>query len=159
MKVPSVLLLLFRVFKKSNNKPNNIETINTDDIEYFTWNNLTFDAKPSNVYDGDTFSACWLYNGHIHKYRCRCSGYDSPEIKPLLSTLNREQVIRSAKNAKERFIELLNQDPYITIKCGKNEKYGRILVYVYNKTNGNKSLNQIMIDEGYGYVYNGGKKK
>ena len=134
-------------------------TINTDEHELFSWEGKTFVGKPCDVYDGDTLSVCWYYNGEIVKYRCRCNGYDSPEMRPSLSLPNRDEVKAKALEAKNRFKELLQQDSTITIKCDKFEKYGRTLITIFNKTNGNKSLNQIMIDEGYGYVYTGGTKR
>ena len=97
--------------------------------------------------------------GKIIKYRCRCLGYDSPEMKPLLTLENRDEIKKKAILARDKFSELLLQDSTITIKCGKFEKYGRLLVNVYNNTNGEKSLNQIMIDEKHGYEYFGGKKQ
>lgn len=136
-----------------------IADVDPDDLEYFTWENKTFIAKPSHVYDGDTFTATWCYNNELIKYRCRCLGYDSPEMKPRLNNPDRDEIKIKANIAKERFIQLLNQDPTITIVCGEFDKYGRVLVNIYNDTNGEKSINDMMIDEGFGYVYHGGTKQ
>ena len=136
-----------------------ISEIDTDSIKYFDWSDQTFEAKPCNIYDGDTFSACWYYKGDIIKYRCRCLGYDSPEMKVSKTNEKRDEIKASAVIAKNKFIELLTQDDTIIIVCDKFDKYGRVLVKVYNKHNGPRSLNDIMINEGYGYVYNGGTKR
>jgi endonuclease YncB( thermonuclease family) len=133
--------------------------IDTDSYKLFSWCNKTIIGKPCNVYDGDTLSICWFHDDNIVKYRCRCLGYDSPEMRPLKSIENRDEIKRLAVIAKERFIELLNQDQTITVDCKEFDKYGRVLVTIYNKTNGNKSLNQIMIDENHGYEYYGGTKR
>lgn len=135
-----------------------LNNINTDDIPYFTWEGKQFKSKPCNIYDGDTLSMCWIDNGRIIKYRFRCLGYDSPEMRPLKSLPNRDEEIRKAKLAKERLTELVTKMPYVTIHCGKFDKYGRILANIYNGVD-EKSVNDIMVEEGHGYEYFGGTKK
>ena len=134
--------------------------INPKVVPYFTWKGKIFLAKPCNIYDGDTFSICWIWKGDSIKYRCRCLGYDSPEMKPLLSNPNRDKEKELAKKAKERFEELIfaNPDQVVKIECGDFDKYGRILVTVWNNIN-EKSINEIMIEEGHGKPYNGGTKE
>ena len=133
--------------------------INTDDIKYFSFQGLTFDAKACNIYDGDTFSAVFVFRGEPIKYRCRCMGYDSPEMKPPLSKPNRDEEMKHAKIAKARFTELLQKSPdgLIKLECLAFEKYGRILVNVYNNVD-HDSLNTIMVREGHGKAYDGGHK-
>ena len=91
-----------------------VAILNTDDYEYFSWENMKLVAKPCNIYDGDTFSACWYYGDKVIKYRCRCLGYDSPEMRPRLNLEGRDEVKLNALKAKERFPELLEQDSTIT---------------------------------------------
>ena len=136
-----------------------VAILNTDDYEYFSWENMKLVAKPCNIYDGDTFSACWYYGDKVIKYRCRCLGYDSPEMRPRLNLEGRDEVKSNALKAKERFTELLEQDSTITLDCKEFDKYGRVLVNVYNATNGDKSLNDIMVEEEFGYAYFGGTKR
>jgi endonuclease YncB( thermonuclease family) len=133
--------------------------LNTDDIKYFSFQGLTFDAKACNIYDGDTFSAVFVFRGEPIKYRCRCMGYDSPEMKPPLSKPNRDEEMKHAKIAKARFTELLQKSPdgLIKLECLAFEKYGRILVNVYNNVD-HDSLNTIMVREGHGKAYDGGHK-
>ena len=133
--------------------------LNTDDVKYFSFQGLTFDAKACNIYDGDTFSAVFVFRGEPIKYRCRCMGYDSPEMKPPLSKPNREEEMKHAKIAKARFTELLQKSPdgLIKLECLGFEKYGRILVNVYNNVD-HDSLNTIMVREGHGKAYDGGHK-
>jgi endonuclease YncB( thermonuclease family) len=143
---------------ESNIKLNLLNT-NIDEVKYFTFKNMVFDALPCNIYDGDTFSAVFVFNNRIIKYRCRCLGYDTAEMKPLLSKPNRDQEIELAIKAKNRFIELLEKNPnkLIKIECFDFDKYGRILVKIYNNID-NESINDIMIKEKHGKPYNGGKK-
>ena len=46
----------------------------------------------------------------------------------------------------------------VKIECFDFDKYGRLLVIVWNMVD-EKSINQIMLDEGYAKVYDGGKKE
>lgn len=128
-------------------------------LPLFSFQNKRFTAKPCEIYDGDTFSAIFEYRGEIIKYRCRCYGYDSPEMKPLLSKENREQEIAAAHKAKERFTELLQRgtNGLVEIHCGDFDKYGRILVTVYNESEA-ISINSTMLTEGHGKTYMGGHK-
>jgi len=129
------------------------------DIPYFNFKNKSFIAKPCNVYDGDTFSVIFDYKGELIKYRCRCYGYDTPEMRPSRKNPNRDQVKKLALLAKNRMIELLEAHPskLIKIECLDFDKYGRILIKAYNNVQ-NKSINEIMVEEGHGKWYDGGTK-
>jgi len=129
------------------------------DIPYFSFKDKTFYAMPCNIYDGDTFSVIFEYDGQLIKYKCRCMGYDCAEMKPLKSDPNRDHEKELAHKAKTRLIELLEKHPtkLIKIECGDFDKYGRLLITFYNMIDP-KSINQIMIDEGHGKPYDGGTK-
>lgn len=130
-----------------------------DKCDYFSFAGKTFYARACNIYDGDTFSIIFLHNNEVIKYRCRCLGYDSPEMKPSLSNPNREKEKALAVNAKNRITELLtkHESGLVFVECFEFDKYGRILVKVYNMID-EKSINEIMVEEGHGKVYDGGKK-
>ena len=129
-------------------------------VPLFSLKGKRFVAKPSNIYDGDTFSVIFEHNGNFIKYRCRCLGYDTPEMKPLKSNENRLIEKELAIKAKLKFEELLNkhETKMVKIDCFDFDKYGRLLVTVWNMVD-EKSINDIMVDEGYGKVYDGGKKE
>jgi endonuclease YncB( thermonuclease family) len=133
---------------------------NRESMRCFSFKGKTFYGLPTNVYDGDTFSLIFIYNREIIKYRCRTLGYDSPEMKPSLENPNREKEIEMAKLAKRRFQELLLKNPNgrVRVLCHKFDKYGRILVEVWNDVD-EKSINEIMVEEGHGKKYDGGKKE
>ncbi len=137
----------------------NLKDINEKDVEYFTFKGKRLRGKYCNVYDGDTFSLIFEYRGEVMKYKCRCLGYDTPEMKPPLNSPNREKEIEMAKKAKQRFIDLMNKssDGLIEVDCFEFDKYGRILVNVFNGVD-TKSLNDIMVEEGHGLRYDGGTK-
>ena len=163
--IKSTLLLLlmscfgcFKFYKSDRNLDVFSNLVNITDADYpaFTFKGKTFQAKVVKILDGDTLDVCFNWKGDIIRWRCRCFGYDSAEMKPLLSNKNRLKIINKAKSDKERFSELL-KDGLITIECGHFDKYGRILVeiYVHNQL---KSINKIMVEEGHGVPYFGGKK-
>ncbi len=158
-KIEDLIKINNELDKVHNKKSINLKEVNPDSIPYFTFKDKVFTALCSSVYDGDTFTAIFEYNNEIIKYKCRCYGYDSPEMKPLLSKENRDEEIKLAHKAKERFLELVNKsiNGLIRIECLDFDKYGRILVKVYNGVD-DKSINNIMIDEGHGKSYFGGTK-
>ena len=128
-------------------------------VNYFSLKGNVFYGLPCNIYDGDTFSVIFEYKGEIIKYRCRCNGYDSAEMKPSLNNPNRDHEKELAIKARERLIELLNkhETKLIKFECLDFDKYGRLLINFWNNVDG-KSINEIMINEGYGKPYDGGKK-
>ena len=143
-----------------NNLNIKLEPIKIDkDVNYFNFDGKTFIAKPCHVYDGDTFSVIFDYHGELIKYRCRCYGYDTPEMRPLLKNPNRDHEKKLAYAAKARIIELLEAHPskLIKIECLDFDKYGRLLIKAFNNVN-EKSINEIMVEEGHGKWYDGGTK-
>lgn len=134
----------------------------TDDkikqIPRYSYEGRVFYAKVCEIYDGDTCSIV-IVDGNCYNYkklRVRCYGYDSPEIKPSLSMVNRELEIEKAIKAKEYFIKLV-ENKTLKAHCGKFDKYGRVLVDFYDPWN-NLHINREMIDKGHGTVYFGGTK-
>lgn len=121
-----------------------------ENVPYFTFRGKQFVATPCHIYDGDTFSVVFQYRGEWIKYRCRCLGYDSPEMKPRLDAPGRDEEKESAQKAKMRLSELLHKHPSkkVRIECGDFDKYGRILVTVWNQVDP-LSINQQMLQEGH----------
>ncbi len=136
-----------------------LKSVNEKEVKYFSFAGRRLIVKPCNIYDGDTFSILFEWKGEVIKYRCRCVGYDTPEMKPSLKDPNREKEKQKALLAKMRFEELLakGKDGLVEVECGEFDKYGRILVTVYNGVD-QESLNDIMMKEGHGLPYDGGKK-
>lgn len=124
----------------------------------FSYEGQTFYVKVCEIYDGDTCSivivdgACYNYK----KIRVRCNGYDSPEIKPLLSVKDRDLEIENAKKAKI-YLTSLVENKILKARCGKFDKYGRLLVDFYDPWN-NMHINKNMIENGHGIPYFGGTK-
>ena len=117
-------------------------------------------CKVVNVYDGDTCKVVFKLNNELCRWNIRMTGYDTPEMRPPRNQPNREIEIAAAKEAKAFLIsKIMNENQLVYIKCGKFDKYGRLLGEIFINKNDKKSINQIMIDEGHGYAYEGGTKK
>lgn len=131
----------------------------TNEIPLFSFEGLKIDVKVVDIYDGDTFTGCFIFRNEIIKYKFRTIGYDSPEMKPSKSNPYREQEKLKAKEARQKFIEYSQcQNNLISVECQKFDKYGRILGTVFNKQT-SENVNQKMIQNGYGLPYDGGTKK
>jgi len=131
-----------------------------DNIEIFSFKNQVHIAKIVDCYDGDTITCVFKHNGSYFKFKIRMLGYDSPEMKPSkkIPEEEREKIKELAIVAKKRLEELiLNKNVYIF--CDDFEKYGRILGTIKITLDDEKSVNDIMLEEGHGYSYNGGTKK
>lgn len=124
--------------------------------KYFSFDKCKTIAKVVDVYDGDTCTIVFFLNKQVIKYKCRMLGYDSPEMKPLKSIDNRDEIIQKAKRAREYFIALVKESDFIVdVTMGKFDKYGRILVTMTNKMG---NINELMIQNGHGVSYDGGTK-
>lgn len=134
-------------------------SIESSEIPLFSFEHEQIIAKITDVYDGDTFSAIFYYRNIPIKYRFRSNGYDSPEMKPLKTIPQRNEIIEKAKQARNKFIELVSKHPsnLVLLKCDKFDKYGRILATVFNGVD-EESVNQMMINQGFAKKYDGGKK-
>jgi endonuclease YncB( thermonuclease family) len=117
-------------------------------VDYCTW------VRVIDVYDGDTIKVLMNYRGYIDQWTIRMNGYDSPEIKPAKNNPNRDKEKEAAKKSKEALMTHFKK--HIFIKIIGFDKYGRVLAEAYN---GKVHINKWMIDNGYGYAYDGGKKK
>jgi endonuclease YncB( thermonuclease family) len=149
--------------KKRNTMSDKLKSIDHKKIPLFSFKDKVIIARVVDVYDGDTFTALFEYNGEIMKYKCRAMGYDCAEMKPRKDDPNRDQEKALALKAKKRFIELMGgEDTMIQMKCLEFDKYGRILTYVYplhGDIQNDESINNAMIHEGHGKAYSGGTKE
>ncbi len=114
---------------------------------YETW------AVPVKVYDGDTIHFAFYMGDSIYRQCVRLNGIDTAEMHS-----DDPQEEEHAKKAKDRITQLMGNN-LVYLKCTKLGKYGRLLADVYKTPNDEKSLNQILIDEGLAYEYHGEGKK
>jgi len=106
------------------------------------------------VVDGDTIDiSIDLGFDLTKKERVRLAGIDTPE--------------KRTKNDKEKemgyqateFLEMhLMEATKLTVKTEKEGKFGRMLGWLYKSEEDTMSINQIMIDKGYAWAYDGGTK-
>ena len=130
-------------------------------VNYYSLNGVYTPCIVVDVYDGDTCTIILVDNHNTpYRYKVRMEGYDSPEMKPPLKDPNRHIEIKKAKDAKKRLVELVDMEnnTIIYIKCGKYDKYGRLLGKLYRNKRDMVSINNRMINEGHGYPYDGGTK-
>jgi len=138
-------------------RPNKLHSFQKNDIPLFDFKGKTYLAKIVDVYDGDTFTAIFKHRNEFIKYKFRTYGYDSPEMRPLKSKPDRDKEKLLAIQARDAFKTVTDwENSLITLEMLEFDKYGRILVNVYKKK---LHINQWMIDNGYGYEYDGGTKK
>ena len=107
------------------------------------------------IVDGDTIDiSIDLGFDLTKKERVRLAGIDTPE--------------KRTKNLKEKemgyqateFLEMhLMEASKLTVRTEKDGKFGRMLGWLYKSDKDTMSINQIMIDKGYAWAYDGGTKE
>lgn len=140
---------------KETRKFNQLAKINPKDVDLFSLKGKRYPCRIVSVYDGDTCTALFKMDNKYVKFKVRMLGYDSPELKPRLNIPDREKIIENAIIAKKALITK-TENQNIILLCDSWDKYGRLLGTLYD---GNLNINNWMIKNGYGYKYDGGKKK
>jgi endonuclease YncB( thermonuclease family) len=121
----------------------------------FTLTDSFVEGKIVDVYDGDTVKIVLNLpiNSQYFRWNCRLSGINTPEIR--------------TKNIKEKEFGLLVRDKLkerienkiLLIKCGEFDKYGRLLVEIYENNGELFSINNWLIENNYAKPYDGGTKE
>jgi len=115
-----------------------------------------YSAKLVRVVDGDTCDALidlgfdtWV------KKRIRFKGVDTWESR----TRNKEEKVKglAAKAYTKDLLENSDEGKFVLKSYGVG-KYGRVLAELYVKGH-EQSVNQLLIENGHAYEYDGGKKK
>jgi endonuclease YncB( thermonuclease family) len=124
----------------------------------FTMNGKEKWCKVINVYDGDTVDIIFYNTDELMHYKLRLYGIDTPELKPLKSISNRDEIIAKAQSAK-KYLETLIQNKIVYVRFCNEEKYGRLMGSIYlSKKSSEISVNQMLVDAGHAKEYFGGKK-
>ena len=118
-------------------------------------------TKIKKVLDGDTIDVVIDLGFDLAKTeRVRIAGVDTPEKRTR--NLEEKALGLDATNwLKEKLTETIKGEDELTIRTelkGGVGKYGRLLGWLYVGENA-VSLNQQMIQEGYAWAYDGGKKQ
>ena len=106
------------------------------------------------VVDGDTIDIIVdLGFGLTKKERVRIAGIDTPESR------TRDLKEKEYGLAAKYYLQgILNRADDLIVRTEKEGKFGRMLGWLYSDDD-EKSINQVMIDEGYAWAYDGGKKE
>jgi endonuclease YncB( thermonuclease family) len=146
------------------------------DVPEFSLNGRTLSAKVVSCYDGDTFAAVLPLGGQLWKFNCRMAGYDTPEMKPPANKVGREVEKARALKARQALLShvcdgitetgtytkheinaaIAGSKRVVEMRCKEFDKYGRLLVEILLE-NGT-TVNDWMVEKGYGYRYSGGTK-
>jgi endonuclease YncB( thermonuclease family) len=131
-------------------------------IKLFSFSGLVVPARVVDVYDGDTLTVGFIYGNEPIKVKIRMCGYDSPELKPLLTVANRDLHIKCAHISRDHLLNIItknNKEGCNLVMVHFNDdgadKYGRQLAKVYVDS---LCINDYMIKNGFGKCYDGGKK-
>lgn len=131
-----------------------------NDTPIFSLEGTYCKCKVVNVYDGDTCKVVFPLNDKMYRWNVRLTGYDTPEMRPSKSKENRDEEIKAAKIARDYLkSQVMNQEQLVYIKCGEFDKYGRLLGTLYLDETDLISVNDMMIQQGHGYAYDGGTKQ
>ena len=107
------------------------------------------------VVDGDTIDiSIDLGFDLTKKERVRLAGIDTPE-KRTKDSKEKEMGYQATE-----FLEMhLMEATKLTVRTEKDGKFGRMLGWLYKTDTDTMSINQIMIDKGYAWSYDGGTKE
>ena len=107
------------------------------------------------VVDGDTIDiSIDLGFDLTKKERVRLAGIDTPEKR------TKDQKEKEMGYQATEFLEMhLMEAKKLTVKTVKEGKFGRMLGWLYKSETDTTSINQIMIDKGYAWAYDGGTKE
>ena len=110
------------------------------------------------VLDGDTID-CWIDLGFDLKIkkRIRYMGIDTWESRTR--DLEEKKKGLAAKERNKKLLEEVSSKPgYFRLKSYGVGKYGRVLGELFVKGH-EKSVNDLLLENGHAYEYEGGKKK
>ena len=118
-------------------------------------------GKLERVVDGATIDALIDVGFDIWiKKRIRYSGIDTWESRTRDLAEKAKGLEAKARN-KELLMEISSKSGYFRLKSYGVGKYGRVLgeIFIEDAEGRQWNINETLISEGHGYVYDGGKKK
>ena len=114
-----------------------------------------FVSSVDRVVDGDTVDVIIDLGFDLKKKeRVRLAGIDTPESR----TRDLEEKAMGLE-AKDHLTGMLEGADRLIIRTEKDGKYGRMLGWFYKNEESKYSINQTMIEQGYAWEYDGGKKE
>jgi micrococcal nuclease len=118
-------------------------------------------GKLERVVDGDTIDALIDVGFDIWvKKRIRYKGIDTWESRTRDLAEKAKGLEAKARN-KELLVEVSAKSGYFRLKSYGVGKYGRVLgeIFIQDANGVEMNINDTLVTEGHGYVYDGGKKK
>ena len=118
-------------------------------------------GKLERVVDGDTIDALIDVGFDIWiKKRIRYNGIDTWESRTRDLEEKAKGLEAKARN-KELLMEVSSKSGYFRLKSYGVGKYGRVLgeIFIEDAEGKQYNINETLVAEGHGYVYDGGKKK
>jgi len=118
-------------------------------------------AKLDRVVDGDTIDAMIDVGFDIWvKKRIRYKGIDTWESRTRDLDEKKKGLAAKARN-KELLETVSAKAGYFRLKSHGVGKYGRVLgeLFIQDEEGKQYNINETLVAEGHGYVYNGGKKQ
>ena len=150
----------------------------TCEVSEFTLCGLILKGKVVELYDADTCKIVLPLHNNLYKFTCRLNGIDTPEMKPKKDKVNRDNEIMMAKKARNELLKMICKEQneidlnitkdnikkkladnkrLIIVKCLEFDKYGRLLVELYNE-NETDTFNRMLVNLNLAVSYNGGTK-
>ena len=125
-----------------------MKEIDGNTVDLFSLADCDFIAKCVEVYDGDTITVviCFDLTNKFLKFKVRLLGIDTPEIR------TRDKLEKKRGFEARDYLRSLILNKLIYLKCGKFDKYGRLLGTVLS-INDHKNINDLLIDGGYAEPY------
>lgn len=131
----------------------------SEKFEHVRLKGKTFPARVLEIYDGDTLTVGFRYNGGFWKSPVRIYGIDAPEMKPRRQGRSIESIEQEkAAAVKSRdFLHQLIYDQIVRLDiCDKaTDKYGRLMGAIFFR---NENVAEKMIKTGHARRYYGDKK-
>ena len=118
-------------------------------------------GKLERVVDGDTIDALIDVGFDIWiKKRIRYKGIDTWESRTRDLDEKAKGLEAKARN-KELLEKVSSKSGYFRLKSYGVGKYGRVLaeIFIEDKEGKQYNINETLVAEGHGYIYEGGKKK
>ena len=137
----------------------NLRNCTVQNTPWLTFEGVKCNCKVLSIYDADTVTIAIPFKGRIYKLKCRLSGIDAAEKRSKNPT-EKQIALRGTERLKNLILNRV-----IWINCGKFDKYGRLLGILYQSKKDCKSglrkqsINQLLVNEKYAYIYDGGKKR
>jgi micrococcal nuclease len=117
---------------------------------FLSFEGKIIEAKVVDVYDGDTIKCVFeVFKGQYYQWNIRLHHIDTPELR------SKNELEKKAGYIVKDFLSQLILGKIVKLRCGKFEKYGRLLADIEYK---GQNINKLLVTKGYAYLYEGLKK-